>query len=60
MGTMDHIMIRSLLKERSYCLFEDLESVFSLMVDAFKARKSSELETTDFLTQGRARVLMRH
>jgi len=45
-GTMDHIIIRWLLKERSYCLFEDLESVFSLMVDAFKTRKSSELETT--------------
>jgi TetR/AcrR family fatty acid metabolism transcriptional regulator len=45
-GIMDHIIIRWLLKERSYCLFEDLESVFSLMVDAFKARKSSELETT--------------
>jgi TetR/AcrR family fatty acid metabolism transcriptional regulator len=45
-GIMDHIIIRWLLKDRSYCLFEDLESVFSLMVDAFKARKSSELETT--------------
>jgi TetR/AcrR family fatty acid metabolism transcriptional regulator len=45
-GIMDHIIIRWLLKERSYCLFEDLESVFSLMVDAFKASKSSELETT--------------
>ncbi len=46
--------------DRSYCLFEDLESVFSLMVDAFKVRKSSELETTDFLTQGRTGVLMRN
>jgi TetR/AcrR family fatty acid metabolism transcriptional regulator len=45
-GIMDHIIIRWSLKERSYCLFEDLESVFSLMVDAFKAPKSSELETT--------------
>jgi TetR/AcrR family fatty acid metabolism transcriptional regulator len=35
-GIMDHIIIRWLLKDRSYCLFEDLESVFSLMVDAFK------------------------
>ena len=45
-GIMDHIIIRWLLKDRSYDLFEDLESVFSLMVDAFKARKSSELEST--------------
>lgn len=44
-GIMDHIIIRWLLKDRSNCLFEDLESVFLLMVDAFKARKSSELET---------------
>lgn len=49
-GIMDHIIIRWLLKDRSYCLFEDLENVFSLMVDAFKARKSSELETSDFLS----------
>jgi TetR/AcrR family fatty acid metabolism transcriptional regulator len=53
-GIMDHIIIRWLLKDRSYCLFEDLESVFSLMVDAFKARKSSELETADVLTQSHA------
>ena len=39
-GIMDHIITLWLLKERSYCLFEDLESVFSLAVDAFKARKS--------------------
>jgi TetR/AcrR family fatty acid metabolism transcriptional regulator len=38
-GIMDHIIIRWLLKDRSYCLFEDLESVFSLMVDAFKANQ---------------------
>ena len=45
-GIMDHIIIRWLLKDRSYSLFEDLESVFSLMVDAFKANNSSDLETT--------------
>ncbi len=45
-GIMDHIIIRWLLKDGSYSIFEDLESVFSLMVDAFKARKSSELETS--------------
>lgn len=46
-GVMDHIIIRWLLKDRSYCLFDDLESVFSLMVDAFESRKSKEGEATD-------------
>jgi TetR/AcrR family fatty acid metabolism transcriptional regulator len=46
-GIMDHIIIRWLLKDRSYCLFEDLESVFSLMVDAFKARKSGGVEAAE-------------
>ena len=50
-GTMDHIISRWLLKDRSYSLFEDLESVFSLMVDAFKAHNQANLkplpETTD-------------
>jgi TetR/AcrR family fatty acid metabolism transcriptional regulator len=59
-GIMDHIIIRWLLKDRSYGLFEDLESVFSLMVDAFKARKSSEVETNDYTTQGQAGVSMRN
>jgi TetR/AcrR family fatty acid metabolism transcriptional regulator len=36
-GTMDHIISRWLLKDRSYSLFDDLESIFDLMVDAFKA-----------------------
>jgi TetR/AcrR family fatty acid metabolism transcriptional regulator len=46
-GIMDHIIIRWLLKDRSYCLFEDLEGVFSLMVDAFKARKSGGVEAAE-------------
>ena len=48
-GVMDHIIIRWLLKDRSYGLFEDLESVFSLLVDAFKAPESNELENAGFL-----------
>ncbi len=36
-GTMEHLVTRWLLKERSYLLFENLEEVFGLMVDAFKA-----------------------
>ena len=35
-GTMDHIINRWLLKDRSYSLFDDLESIFDLMVCAFK------------------------
>ena len=46
-GIMDHIIIRWLLKDRAYCLFDDLESVFSLMVDAFKARGPGELESAE-------------
>jgi len=37
-GTMDHIISRWLLKDRSYSLFDNLESIFDLMVDAFKAK----------------------
>ena len=59
-GIMDHIIIRWLLKDRSYCLFDDLESVFSLMVDGFRARKSSEFETAEFSTQGQAGVIVRN
>ena len=35
-GTMDHIISRWLLKDRSYSLFDNLESIFELLVDAFK------------------------
>jgi len=34
-GTMDHIVTRWLLKDMSYSLFENLDSVFDLMVSAF-------------------------
>jgi TetR/AcrR family transcriptional regulator, fatty acid metabolism regulator protein len=40
-GTMDHIISRWLLKDMSYCLFENLESTFELMIDAFKANHSN-------------------
>lgn len=36
-GTMDHIITRWLLKDMTYSLFENLETIFELMVDAFKA-----------------------
>jgi len=40
-GTMDHIISRWLLKDMSYSLFDNLESTFELMVDAFKANHSN-------------------
>jgi len=41
-GTMDHIISRWLLKDMSYSLFDNLESIFELMVDAFKANHSNQ------------------
>ena len=35
-GTMEHMVTRWLLKDRSYSLFENLEEVFELILDAFK------------------------
>jgi TetR/AcrR family fatty acid metabolism transcriptional regulator len=42
-GTMDHIVTRWLLKDRSYSLFENLEEIFDLLVDAFKANESKTI-----------------
>jgi TetR/AcrR family fatty acid metabolism transcriptional regulator len=36
-GTMEHIVTRWLLKDRSYSLFDNLEEVFNLMIDGFRA-----------------------
>jgi TetR/AcrR family transcriptional regulator, fatty acid metabolism regulator protein len=41
-GTMDHLIIRWLLKDMSYSLFDNLEDIFEIMVDAFKANHSNE------------------
>ena len=40
-GTKDHIISRWLLKDMSYSLFENIESTFELMIDAFKANHSN-------------------
>ncbi len=40
-GTMDHIISRWLLKDMSYSLFDNLESIFELMVDAFRTNHSN-------------------
>lgn len=39
-GTMEHLVTRWLLKDRSYSLFENLEEIFNLMVDGFKSNGS--------------------
>ncbi|MGB5751102.1 MAG: TetR/AcrR family transcriptional regulator [Desulfobacterales bacterium] len=41
-GTMDHIISRWLLKDRSYSLFDNLENIFELLVDAFKVNHSNQ------------------
>jgi hypothetical protein len=37
-GTMDHIVTRWLLKDMSYSLFENLDELFDMMVDAFRSK----------------------
>ncbi|MFH1630383.1 MAG: TetR/AcrR family transcriptional regulator C-terminal domain-containing protein, partial [Pseudomonadota bacterium] len=39
-GTMEHLVTRWLLKDRSYSLFENLEEIFNLMVNGFKSNGS--------------------
>ena len=46
-GTMEHLVTRWLLKERSYPLFENLEEIFDLMVDGFKANGKDERPTSN-------------
>jgi len=41
-GTMDHLVIRWLLKDMSFSLFENLEETFALLVDAFRSPESRE------------------
>jgi len=42
-GTMDHVVTRWLLKDMSYSLFENLEQIFELMVNAFMHGESKVL-----------------
>lgn len=49
-GTMDHIVTRWLLKDMSYSLFENLDELFELMVDAF--RKKTALGTEGKIENG--------
>jgi len=41
-GTMDHIITRWLLKDMSYSLFDNLEEIFNLMVDGFRAARPAD------------------
>ncbi len=41
-GTMDHLVIRWLLKDMSYSIFENLEETFALLVDAFRSAEWRE------------------
>ena len=43
-GTMDHIITRWLLTDRSYCLFDNSDHTFNLLVAAFKAQQSNSAE----------------
>jgi TetR/AcrR family transcriptional regulator, fatty acid metabolism regulator protein len=43
-GTMDHIVTRWLLKDMTYSLFENLEELFELMVDGFRAKAPQVME----------------
>jgi TetR/AcrR family fatty acid metabolism transcriptional regulator len=42
-GTMDHIVIRWLLKDQSYSLFDNLEEIFNTMLKAFIQNHSTGL-----------------
>ncbi len=45
-GTMDHIITRWLLKDRSYSLFDNLDKTFDLIVGAFRPQPSN---SSDYL-----------
>ena len=46
-GTMEHLVTRWLLKERSYSLFDNLEEVFILMIDGFRANGSEPISGSE-------------
>jgi len=43
-GTMEHLVTRWLLKDRSYSLFENLEEMFNLMLEGFKGNPDANKE----------------
>jgi len=48
-GTMEHLVTRWLLKERSYSLFDNLEEVFNLMIDGFRANGSEPISGSEMM-----------
>ena len=46
-GTMEHIVTRWLLKERSYPLFDNLEEVFDLMIDGFRVNGTESVPRSE-------------
>jgi len=46
-GTMEHLITRWLLKDRSYSLFDNLEEVFNLMIDGFRANGVEAMPGTE-------------
>ena len=49
-GTMDHIVTRWLLRDRSFPLFENLDQIFDLMVSAFTVNHSLDSAIVDVET----------
>ena len=45
-GTLDHIISRWLLKNKTYSLFNNLEETFEHLVDAFRMRDSNSIKKT--------------
>jgi TetR/AcrR family fatty acid metabolism transcriptional regulator len=43
-GTMDHIITRWLLRDRSYSLFDNLDQTFNLMVSAFEPHETNSTD----------------
>ena len=41
LGTIEHMVIRWLLKDTTYSLFENLEQTFKTLVDGFRGRESA-------------------
>lgn len=46
-STMDHLITRWLLKEMSYSLFENIEAIFSILINGFRKENPEPVETID-------------
>jgi len=57
-GTMDHVVTRWLLKDMSYSLFDNLEQIFELLVNAFSQRESGIRAEKENGTQERGVIVV--